>query len=135
MQKQRSRRQAHHAEDPVESLRKHPLNLASHETRRGQIEIRKSQHVALDAPFFFLIKRHHHQHGGKRAWCRCNRLETVVLNQTCAAEQIKSESKPRPQRKCNGEQPIRQCFLTPADWLLAVTFALWAGLRLALYLF
>ena len=63
MKKERTRKEAHHAQDAVKSLRKHALNFSADETGGGQIEIGKRQHVALDAAFLFFIQRHDHQHG------------------------------------------------------------------------
>ena len=37
MQKQRARRQSHHAQHAIQRLRQHPLNLSAHKTRRRQI--------------------------------------------------------------------------------------------------
>ena len=65
MQKQRAGRNAHHAQNTFERLRKHPLNFPAHKTGSREIHVGKREHVLLNAPLFFFVKAHHHQRRGK----------------------------------------------------------------------
>ena len=117
MQKQRARRQSHHAQHPVQRLRQHALNFSAHKTRRRQVQVRQRQHIALDPALLFFVRRHHHQHRHERRRHRCQRASIPISSAPAFApfstRKIVSRSAAHAKNEI-AEQPVRQRFLTPA---------------------
>src|SRR5262249_42405383 len=67
MQEQRASGKSHDAEDAIQSLREHSLNLAADETGSREVEIGKGQHVALDTSLLFFVESHDHEHSDEGA--------------------------------------------------------------------
>ena len=107
MQKQRTGRQAHDAQNAVQGLRKHALNFPTDETG-------ERQHVALDPAFFFLVQGHDHQHGYERRGHRAHGTRAARHFARRVTEKIKKcDAQSRPNHKRNRQQSVHQRFLPP----------------------
>ena len=114
VQKERPGGQPHNTQHAVQRLRQHALNLAAHKAGGRQIEIRKRQHVALDAPLFFFVKRHDHEHGHERAGSRRNHAHACALEFRSGIEEVQSDPQNAPGSEGNSQQPVGKSFLPPA---------------------
>ncbi len=67
MQEQHAGRKANDAEHAVECLGQHALDFPANKTGRGQVQIGKRQHVALDATLLLFVDGHEQQHADERS--------------------------------------------------------------------
>src|ERR1700733_338075 len=65
MNKQSAARNLNDVQNAIESLRQHALHFAADYAGGRKIQIGKREHVTFDAPLFFFVKRHGHEHGDK----------------------------------------------------------------------
>ena len=115
VQKKSPRRQAHHAQDSIQRLRQHPLDLSSHKTRSRQIQIGERQHVALDAALLLFVKRHHHEHGHKGGGGRADRPSAQFQRSRVVPQSVvKAEAQDGPHEKRNRQEAICESFLAAA---------------------
>src|SRR6266704_3199169 len=100
VQKERAGRKPNHAQNAIQGLREHALDLAADKARGRQIEIRKRQHVALDAALFLFVERHDHEHGHERAWRGANDAHARALKFRRGVQHLEGnpEDSPRSER-------------------------------------
>ena len=112
VQKERARRNARHAQHPLQRLPEDLLNFAARETRRRQVQIRERQHVVLDAPLLFLVQQHHHQHRREKFRNQCERADGSAPAICDVSELRHVHGGPGHKRERN--QQVRQRLLTAA---------------------
>src|SRR4029077_7311580 len=107
MQAQRTGRNADDVENTIERLRQHLLNLAAHEARRGEVQVRKRQHVAFNTAPLLFVNGHHHQHAGEELRQRYE-WEQIDIREASPESRLENRSDPKqaPANERNREQKI-----------------------------
>ena len=114
MQKERASRKPNHAQNSIQGLRQHALNLAADKAGGRQVEIRKRQHVALDAALFLFVERHDHEHGHERAWRGANDAHARALKFRRGVQHLEGNPEDSPRSERNAQEPIGKRLLPPA---------------------
>ena len=116
LQAERADGNAHDVQHALESLRQHLLNLAASETGGREVQAGKRQHVALDAPAFFLIDRHHHQHAGEKLRQEHQGQQAVALHERQESPKRCRKVEQAPTGEGDSQKHVRARFL-PAAFL------------------